>query len=107
MPHRYTPLRHARIGEATVSGDRLLPVEWVMLARWEFSAGDNEFCVEYLDAAGETAGDDAHFRAEEDAERHAAAEFGLHAKMACAGPGVGLGASGTSSAQARKMRAGS
>jgi hypothetical protein len=77
VSHRYTPLRYARVGEATVSGDRLLPVEWVMLARWEFSSGDDEFCVEYLDAAGETAGDVAHFPAVEEAEQHATAEFGL------------------------------
>jgi hypothetical protein len=77
VSQRYTPLRHARVGEAEVSGDRLLPVEWVVLARWEFGTGVTEFCVEYLDAAAEIAGKDAHFHSEEEAERHAASEFGL------------------------------
>ena len=58
-------------------GDRLLPVEWVMIARWEFASGLTEFCVEYLDASGETAGEDVHLRSEQEAEQHAAAEFGV------------------------------
>ena len=77
MTDRYTSLRFAHIGEMTVGGDRLLPVEWVMIARWDFSAGGEEFCLEYLDTAAEIAGEDAHFKTEEEAEQHAAAEFGV------------------------------
>jgi hypothetical protein len=74
---RYTPLRHAHIGETRVGGDRLLPIEWVMLARWDFGPKGTEYCVEFLDAATEIAGEDAHFPTEEEAEQHAMSEFGL------------------------------
>lgn len=68
--HRYTPLRYAHVGETDVAGGRPLPVEWVMLARWEFEAAEPHYCVEYVDAAGETAADDDCFGTEEEASRH-------------------------------------
>ncbi len=60
-----------------MTGDHLLPVEWVLLARWDFEDADRHFCVEYLDAAGETAAEDDYFVSERDAGRHAEAKFPL------------------------------
>ncbi len=77
VSHSYTPLRNTHIGETSVTGDRLLPVELVLLAKWDFGPKGTEYCVEFLDAATENAGEDAHFAAEEEAERHALSEFGL------------------------------
>ena len=77
MSLAYTPLRHAYVGESGVRRDRVMPVEWVMVSRWNPRPQGVEFCVEFLDACGEVAGDDACFRTEQDAERYAAAEFGL------------------------------
>ncbi len=79
MTHRYTPLRDAHIGETSVSGDRLLPVEWVMLASWDLGPKGTEYCVEFFDAATEIAGEDTHFPTEEEAERHALSQFDLSA----------------------------
>jgi hypothetical protein len=73
----YTPLRHAHVGETAIHGDRLLPVEWVLLSRWHHESGAIEYCVEYLDGACEIAGKDASFDSLADAERHAAAEFSV------------------------------
>ncbi len=75
--HRYVPLRYARVGETGISGDRLLPVEWVMLSRWDFDTTETHFCVEYLDSSVQIAGEDTVFRTEQEAERHAIAEFHL------------------------------
>ena len=73
----YAPLRHAHVGETAIHGDRLLPVEWVQLSRWDHASGVIEYCVEYLDGACEIAGEDVSFDSLEAAERHAATEFGL------------------------------
>ena len=71
----YTPLRHAYVGETKIHGDRLLPVEWVMLNRWDHDSGDIEFCVEYLDRASEIAAQDESFDSLAAAERYATEEF--------------------------------
>jgi hypothetical protein len=39
-----TPLRHAFVGgEQEAHGERLLPVAWVMLSRWDHDSGEVEF----------------------------------------------------------------
>ena len=60
-----------------MSGDHLLPVEWVLLARWDFEEADTHFCIEYLDSACEIAAEDDYFVTEEAAVRHAEATFAL------------------------------
>jgi hypothetical protein len=53
----YTPLRYARVGEANSSGDRVRPVEWVVLGRWDLSSGTVQFGVELSDdRAGDAGG---------------------------------------------------
>lgn len=81
----YTPLRHAHIGEKEIHADRLLPVEWVMLSRWDHDSGVVEFCLEYLDDRTETAADDDSFESLEDAEHYATVRFNLSADDWCDG----------------------
>ena len=54
---RRDPLRHAHIGETSVTGHRELTVEWVMRARCDFGPEGTEYCVEFLDASTEIAGE--------------------------------------------------
>jgi hypothetical protein len=73
----YAPLRHAHVGETAIRGDRLLPVEWVQLSRWDQESGAIQYCVEYLDGACEIAREDVNIDSLEEAERYPATEFGL------------------------------
>jgi hypothetical protein len=73
----YTPLRYAFVGEQEAHGERLLPVAWVVLSRWDHDSGEVEFCVEYLDRAAEVAGEDESFKSLADAERHASERFSI------------------------------
>jgi len=75
----YTPLRHAHVGESDIHRDQLLPVEWVMLSRWDHDSGATEYCVEYLDRQTQIAAEDDSFDTLAEAERHAVKQFNLPA----------------------------
>lgn len=75
----YPPLRHAHIGEKEIHCDRLMPVEWVVLGRFDHDSGVVEFCVEYLDDRTEIAAEDDSSGSLVDAEHYASGQFGLSA----------------------------
>jgi hypothetical protein len=50
----YSPCVTRTLAKQQSTGDRLLPVEWLLLSRWDHDSGAIKYCVEYLDMESES-----------------------------------------------------